>query len=255
MNRFEDRVAIVTGGGEGIGRAICERLISEGAKVGIIEVNPELAEKTPAELGNGTVGAVADISDEPAVEAAIAELTKALGGPTVLVNNAATFIFKGLEATTEDWRRVTEVNVMGPALVSKHLVPHMEGAGGGAIVNIGSVSGKIAQPGLLTYNATKGAVLEMSRCMALDLHPSGIRVNSVSPGTVWSASVERVCAAENWSREDAFAGKLPMLGLETILKRPAEVHEIAAAVAFLCSDDASYITGANLMVDGGQTAL
>jgi dihydroanticapsin dehydrogenase len=251
MKRLEGKVAIVTGGGEGIGRAIAALCAEEGATVGVIDLDPKLAAAVVGELDGGAAS-TADVSDEAAVERAVGELVDAIGTPTVLVNNAGTFVFKGLEATPEEWRAVMDVNVMGPALVSKHVVPHMERAGGGAIVNIGSVSGVIAQPGFLTYNASKGAVLEMTRCMALDLSGSNIRVNSVSPGGVWSASVQRFAAEQGWSREEA--GRMPNLGLETMLGRSADPREVAAAVAFLCSDEASYITGANLMVDAGWTA-
>jgi NAD(P)-dependent dehydrogenase (short-subunit alcohol dehydrogenase family) len=135
--------------------------------------------------------------------------------------------------------------------VAKHVVPHMRRAGGGSIVNIGSVSAFIAQKGFLTYSATKAAVVEMTRCMALDLAEDRIRVNSVSPGAVWSAAVQRVAEELGLSKETA--GREPNLGLEQIIQRPAEPIEIGHAVAFLASEEASFITGANLLADGGWT--
>src|SRR5213078_3244373 len=137
------------------------------------------------------------------VERAVTQTVAELGGLNVLVNNAAIFILKGLEATVEDWQRITAVNIMGPALMAKHAVPHIRRAGGGAIVNVGSVSSFIAQKGFLTYNATKAAVAEMTRCMALDLVDDGIRVNGVCPGAVWSSQVQRMAEETGLTREEA----------------------------------------------------
>ena len=257
MKRLQGRVALVTGGGEGIGRAICARFAEEGAAVGILDLDGELARVAAAEIAAAhetrTCAAQADVSNSNAVDSAVSTIARELGPPTVLVNNAATFIFKSLDATIEEWRRCLDVNVVGLAIVTQRVVPHMREAGGGSIVNIGSVSGFVAQRGFLTYNASKGAVVEMTRCLALDLVDEGIRVNGVCPGAVWSASVERFAAEMGWSREEASAQ--PNLGLETMIKRVADPREIAQAVLFLASDEASYITGANLMVDGGWTAL
>ena len=183
----------------------------------------------------------------------IASIAAELGSPAALVNNAGAFVFKGLDATREEWEQVLSVNVIGPALGAKHVVPFMTTAGHGAIVNIASISAIVAQPEFLTYNASKGAVLTMTRCMALDLADAGIRVNSVSPGPIWSAAVQRFTEERGWDRE--LAAQQPNLGLETMMKRNADPREIATAVLYLASDEASYVTGANLMVDGGWSAL
>lgn len=257
VGRLAEKIAIVTGAGEGIGRDVAQLFAEEGAAVGILERDELLASRAASEIadatGMPTAFAVADVTDDGAVAVGLAQIAERIGSPSILVNNAGAFVFKGLEATKEDWRTVMDVNVMGPAIVSKHAVEYMRSTGGGAIVNMGSVSGVIAQREFLTYNASKGAVLEMTRCMALDLSSDGIRVNSVSPGGVWSASVQRFAAESGWSRETA--GQQPNLGLETMLKRVAEPREVAWAVLFLSSDEASFITGANLMVDGGWTAM
>lgn len=256
MGRVEGQVAIVTGGGEGIGRAICDVLAEEGARVGIIDYNAELgrtsANDIAATTGVTTHAAEADVSNHTQVKAAVEEIAAALGPPTVLVNNAAAFVFKGIEATADEWRQSLDVNVIGVALVTQEVVPHMRRAGRGAIINMGSVSGFIAQRGFLTYNASKGAVVEMTRCLALDLVEDGIRVNGVCPGVAWSASVERFAKEMGWSRE--VAHQQPNVGLETMMKRAANPREVAYAVLFLASDEASYITGENLMVDGGWMA-
>jgi dihydroanticapsin dehydrogenase len=252
MARLAGKIAIVTGGAEGIGRGIAEVLAENGAAVAVLDRKADVGRATAEAIGGSFVEA--DVSDEPAVAVAVDRVAAELGPPTVLVNNAATFILKSAEeATPDDWRTILAVNVMGPALVAKHVIPHMRRAGGGAIVNIGSVSSFIAQKGFLTYNATKAAVAEMTRCMALDLIGDGIRVNGVCPGAVWSAQVQRMTAGTGITRENA--AEHPNLGVEQMLKRVADPREIGYAVLFLASDEASFVVGENLMVDGGWTAL
>jgi dihydroanticapsin dehydrogenase len=140
---------------------------------------------------------------------------------------------------------------MGVAIVSRTVAPHMEEAGGGSIVNIGSVSAFVPQRGTLVYNASKGAVVAMTRCMALDLADAGIRVNCVCPGTVWTPAVEQMVADLGLTRETV--GDRPSFGREQILKRLPETDEIAGGVLFLSSDEASFITGTSLSIDGGWT--
>jgi NAD(P)-dependent dehydrogenase (short-subunit alcohol dehydrogenase family) len=252
VDRLSGKVAIVTGGAQGIGRGIAEVFVEEGAKVAILDWDVDAGTRTAAQV-SGVHFVQADVSDEGSVERAVNDAVAELGALHVLVNNAAVFVLKGLEATVEDWQRVMAVNIMGPALVAKHAVPHIRRAGGGAIVNIGSVSSFIAQKGFLTYNATKAAIAEMTRCMALDLVDDGIRVNGVCPGAVWSSQVQRVAAERGLTREQTALE--PNLGAEQIMRRVADPREIGHAVAFLASDEASFVTGANLMVDGGWTAL
>ena len=177
----------------------------------------------------------------------------AYGRIDILVNNAAIFVLRGIDATVEEWRRILDVNVIGASLVSKHVVPHIRRAGGGAIVNLGSISSFIAQPQFVTYNATKAALTTMTRCMALDLAPDRIRVNAVCPGTIWTQIVERLTREAGMDRAAADAD--PSWGGSCMLKRIADPAEVASAILFLVSDDASYVTGSHLMVDGGYTAV
>jgi dihydroanticapsin dehydrogenase len=257
MGRFQEKVAIVTGAGEGIGRAIARLLAEEGAAVGIVDVNAEKGAATAREIADAhdvpTAFAEADVSDEDGVAQAVAQLAAALGPPTVLINNAAINLFRDINATPEDWRKVMDVNVMGGALMAKHVVPHMRAAGGGAIVNMASISAVIAQRDFLTYNASKAAVVAVSRCLAYDLVEDGIRVNSVCPGATLTEGVERVIAERGL--DVATAAREPNLGREHMFDRLARPEEIAAAVVFLASDDASFITGSNVMVDGGWSAI
>jgi dihydroanticapsin dehydrogenase len=252
VDRLAGKVAIVTGAAKGIGRGIAEVFTEEGARVAVLDWDAKAGAETARAL-QGSVFVETDVSDERSVERAVEEAVSALGALHVVVNNAAVFIQKGIEATVEEWQRVMAVNIMGPALVAKHAVPHIRRAGGGAIVNIGSVSGFIAQKGFLTYNATKAAIVEMTRCMALDLVDDNIRVNGVCPGAVWSSTVQGMAEELGLSRDEA--ALRPNLGAEQILKRIADPREIGYAALYLASDEASFVTGANLMVDGGWTAI
>jgi len=255
MNRLKDKVAIVTGGGAGIGRATCDLFAKEGAAVVIAERNPETGQEAAQRIAGqgGRAHFVAtDTANEDSVRHMVAETTRTFGRIDILVNNAAVFILRGIDATPQEWREILDINVMGPALVAKHVVPQMRKTGGGAIVNLGSISSFIAQPQFVTYNATKAAIANMTRCMALDLAPDHIRVNAVCPGTVWTQIVERLTREAGLDR--AAADGHPDWGGAHMIKRIAEPREIAAAILFLASDDASFITGENLMVDGGYTA-
>ena len=255
LNRLSGKTAVVTGAGEGIGRATAELFADEGAAVVIAERNPTTgreAERAIVDRGGRARFIETDVSDESSVKAMVIKAVKTFDHIHILVNNAAVFILKGIEATPEEWRTILDVNVMGPALVAKHLVPEMKKAGGGAIVNLGSISSFIAQPKFVTYNATKAAVANMTRCMALDLAVDNIRVNAVCPGAVWTRIVEQITRDAGMSR--AQADRDPAWGGAHILNRLADPIEIARAILFLASDDASFITGENLMVDGGYTA-
>ena len=256
MGRMQGKVAIVTGGAAGIGKATCERLAQEGASIVVADVNAAAGQATAAGIvsaGGRAQFVLTDVASESSIEAMVAETVRSFGQVHVLVNNAAIFVLRGIDATVEEWRQILEVNVVGAALVSKHVVPEIRKAGGGAIVNLGSISSFIAQPEFVTYNATKAAIATMTRCMALDLAPDNIRVNAVCPGTVWTQIVERLSQEKGLDR--AGADTDPEWGGACMLKRIADPREIANAILFLASDEASYITAAHLMVDGGYTAV
>ena len=149
-----------------------------------------------------------------------------------------------------DWARVFGVNVIGQAYCVKHVLPHMRAAGGGSIVNLASVSGFIAQPGFIPYNASKGAVMQLTRCLAMDLAPYHIRVNCVCPGSVLTPATERHKQFVGADREEFLAEA----GESNFMKRVADPREIAYGALFLASDEASFVTGTPLVMDGGLTA-
>ena len=256
MPRLSNKVAIVTGGADGIGKATSELFAREGAAVVIADVNAEKGEALSRQIaaaGGAALFIETDVADEASIRNMVRRAVASYGKIDILINNAAVFILRGIDATVEEWRRILDVNVIGASLVAKHVVPEIRKAGGGAIVNLGSISSFIAQPQFVTYNATKAAIATMTRCMALDLAADNIRVNAVCPGTVWTQIVERLTREKGMDRKAADAD--PGWGGACMLKRIADTSEIAKAILFLASDDASYVTAAHLMVDGGYTAV
>jgi len=253
MPRVANKVAIITGVGAGIGEAIAIRFAEEGARLVLNDISEsagQAAVKKIRDMGAEAVLAVADISQETGARSLSETAVKSLGGIDILVNNAADFTQKSVEqAEVADWQKVLGVNVIGTALVSKRAIPHMKARGGGSIVNLASMSAVIAQPDFATYNASKGAILTMTKCMALDLAPFKIRVNSICPGCILTSAsyreIERLgLTFEQWRDRVAPLHMLNRLG---------EPREVANAALFLASDEASFITSAHLMVDGGYT--
>ncbi len=251
--RLKDKVAMVTGAGSGIGRATAELFAKEGAKVVVADIDRKGGEETAMtiEAKRGTVRFVCgDISRESDARLLSEETVGAFGRLDVLVNNAATFVLKGFAATVEEWKQSLGTNIIGTAMVTKYAVEHMKKSGG-AIVNLGSISSFVAQPDFFAYSATKAALVQMTRNMAMDLGPHRIRVNAVCPGSIITPASYRHMektgmTLEQFNREE---------GAKTFVGRAGQPREVAQAILFLASDEASYITGAALMVDGGYTAM
>jgi NAD(P)-dependent dehydrogenase (short-subunit alcohol dehydrogenase family) len=247
---WSGRVAIVTGGASGIGLATAQEFAVAGASAAIFDINPEAAEWAVADLRSRGFDAhcwALDVSDVEACRAAASDAAARLGRIDALVNNAVSFIAKGLDVTTADWERSLGVNVRGYANMVQACFEYMRRTGG-AIVNVASVSGHVAQPNRWTYNACKGAILTLTKCQAMDLAPHHIRVNSVSPGWIWTPEVAKAAGGDRAKWE-------PVWGRYHLLRRLGEPLEVARAILFLCGDDASFITGAELRVDGGYMAM
>ena len=251
--RLQNKNAIVTGGGNGIGRAIARRFASEGARVTVAELEEDSGRETVGmiEQAGGTAFFVeTDTSDPAAVKRAVGAAVAAHGDVDLLVNNAAAFVFGSIEdVTQDDWMKVFGVNVIGYANCVREVLPSMRRSNGGAIVNIASVSSFIAQPDFIPYNASKGAVAQLTRCLAMDLAKDNIRVNAVCPGAIKTRATDRHIASLGLEPEEAYRE----FGQGAVLKRMGTPDEIASGVLFLASDEASFITGAHIVIDGGAT--
>jgi len=251
--RLAGKVAIITGGGSGIGRATCLLFGREGARVLVADINGPHAEQVAQEIvkqGGVAEGIAIDVSVESDVERMVARAVELWQRVDILVNNAAAFVRKRTEeATRADWEKVLGVNVLGTSFCAKAVFPVMKKQGKGAIVNLGSINGVTALPDAMTYNATKGAIINMTKSMALDLAPYNIRVNCVSPGITWTPAVAAVVAEMGVTNEEAERHYLGRF----MIKRFGRPEEIAPAILFVASDEASFMTAAIVMVDGGYT--
>ncbi len=250
--RLAGKVGVVTGGANGIGEATAARFAEEGASVVVLDVDPrgETVAGRIRESGGRAIFAAADISKESEVRTAMERAEREYGRIDILVNDAAVFVLQGLEASVEAWRRSLDVNVIGTALATRYAAEAMKKHSSGAIVNVSSISAFVAQPHFIAYSATKAALVNMTRCMALDLAPFGIRVNCVCPGTVRTAATDRHMAQRGMTEEQFLRENAPL----HLLNRVGTPREVANAILFLASDEASFITAAPLLVDGGYVA-
>lgn len=243
--RYREKVAVITGSSAGIGAATARRLASEGACVVVNGRSAEKLDGLASELpGDRVLLHAGDVSEEADARALVAAAADRFGRIDVLVNNASSFGFADLASqTADDWRRTFATNVDAAFHTSQAALPHL--ARGASIVNVSSVSALGGDVMMSAYNAAKGALTNYTRALAVELGPRGVRVNAVLPSIAWT---ERTAVLRD--NPEVVARQLERLPLGRI----AEAEEVAAAVAFLASEDASYITGVNLPVDGGLTA-
>jgi len=255
MRGLNGKVCLVTGGGDGIGAATCMRLAEEGAKVAVTDIRDEDGQKVAQEIqANGGDARFwhLDVTDESAVRSVFADVKDHWGRFDVLVNNAGV---AGVDKPThevaaEEWDKVMAVNVDGVFFCTKHAIPLMREAGAGSIINLSSIYGIVGAPDIPPYHASKGAVREMTKTDAVMYAKEKIRVNSVHPGFIWTPLVEDLAKRSGQGVEDFRAA----LDKRHPIGHVGKPQDIAAGIAYLASDDADFVTGAELVIDGGYVA-
>lgn len=255
MNRLAGKTAVVTGGSVGIGRACVIRMAEEGARVAILDMLETEGKALTADLtaaGHEVAFWAVDVADEAAMKATIDAAAARFGGLHVLVNNAGiSGSPKPTDQVTEaEWDRVQAVNVKGVFFGTKHAIPHLRAARKGSIINLSSIAGLIGIGGIAPYHASKGAVRLMTKNDAITYAPEQIRVNSIHPGYIWTPMVENHLRATSDDLEAAKAAA----GSAHPIGHMGEPDDIAWAVVYLASDEAKFVTGAEIVIDGGYTA-
>lgn len=252
--RLQDKVAIVTGAGQGIGEAIARLFAAEGAAVAVAELNPDTGEAVARSLADQGARAIAvrtDVADESQVGRMVEETARRLGSPTVLVNNAGIAVFDDpLKLSAADWKRCFAVDLDAVWTCTRAVLPHMLDAGGGSIVNIASVHSFQIIPHTFPYPVAKHGVLGLTRALGVEYGPRNVRVNAVCPGYI-----ETQIALDYWAGfPDPEAERRRAAGFHA-MKRCGRPREVATAALFLASDDSSFMTATHLMVDGGGSVM
>src|SRR5215831_8197887 len=248
MEGLKGKVAIVTGGATMIGAAVVRAFHREGTKVTIADINDKDGQTIASKLGKDVQFVKTDLADDAQITACVNQTVKKFGGVDFLINLACVYVDDALNATRKDWLDSYNINVVAGVMMLKAVKPHMVKRGGGAVVNFGSISAKVAQTGRWLYPVTKAAILQRTRNEAMDLAADKIRVNSVSPGWTWSRVMNDLTQGDR-AKTDRVGGAFHLLG------RVGNPDEVAQAVLFLCSSHASFITGTDLAVDGGYSAM
>lgn len=250
--RLDGRVALVAGAAYGIGRAIALALAEAGAAVACLDIDGDAVQTTAravGETGGKSIAIRCDATDEASVSAAVADAAQRLGPPRVLVHGVATLDVGGpvMETDLATWNKVVAVNLTSAFLTSRAVLPRMIAAGGGSIILIASQLGSVGAPERAAYCATKGALIQLAKAMAAELAPQKVRVNTLSPGAIETRRLE--------FRYGDMARARAAIASKHLVDRLGQPEEIAAAALFLASDASSFMTGADLLVDGGYNAV
>jgi len=244
MGKLDNKIAIVTGAGQGIGAGIATKLAAEGATVVVTDINEETAKATAAALGNGAIGIRTDVTDRESVDAMVDQVIGEFGRVDVLVNNAGWD--KGepfVESEPETWDRIIQINLYGVLNTSKKVLPLLAAQGSGSVINLGSDAGRVGSSGEAVYSAAKGGVIAFTKATAREMARAQVRVNCVCPGPTDTALFASMGGEK---LREALRKAIP-------LRRLGQPDDLANAVAFLASDEASFITGQTVSVSGGLT--
>jgi NAD(P)-dependent dehydrogenase (short-subunit alcohol dehydrogenase family) len=244
---LDGKVVLVTGGASLIALALAERIIAEGGRVVLADVNESARDEVEALVGDDGRYVVGDVTDDAFLDTLVTTAVETFGGVDGLVHAAVTFDDDLYSTSRSDWHRALDINLVSAAVLTHKVVPAMEARGGGAVVYVASISGHRAQPRRMVYSVTKAALHMLAKTGGTQLAPLGIRVNTISPGWTYSRKLEQRYGGRE--RADLFAAEFQTMG------RMADPEEIAAGTVFLLSDDAAFVTGTDLAVDGGYGAL
>lgn len=244
MGKLDHKIAIVTGAGQGIGRAIATRLAADGATVIVTDVNESAATETAAALGNGSIGLLTDVTDRGSVNAMVAQVNDRFGRIDVLVNNAGWDKAEPfVDSEPETWDRVIQINLYGVFNTCKAVLPIMAAQGSGRVVNLGSDAGRVGSSGEAVYSAAKGGVIAFTKATAREMARSQVSINCVCPGPTDTALFASMGGEK---LREALSRAIP-------LRRLGQPDDVAHAVAFFASDEAAFITGQTVSVSGGLT--